>query len=71
MAIKRFENEHTTQNADKQWKLLCPRAEETNVFWKGPESEYLGPAGQSVYATLLHSTRATCKRKSMVFPRKI
>ena len=59
MAIKRFENEHTTQNADKQWKLLYPRMEETDVFWKGPESKYLGPAGQSVYTALLHSMRAT------------
>lgn len=58
-AIKRFENEHTTQNADKQWKLLYPRVEETDVFWKGPESKYLGLAGQSVYTALLHSMRAT------------
>ena len=39
MAIKRFENEHTTQNADKQWKLVHPRVAETNVFWKAPESK--------------------------------
>lgn len=50
-AIKRFENEHMTQNADKQWKLLYPRVEETDVFWKGPESKYLGLAGQSVYSS--------------------
>ena len=41
------------------------RVAETNVFWKGPESKYLGPAGQSVYATLLHSMRATTDNMQM------
>ena len=63
--IKTLENGQTTRDADEQWKLSYPRVQETNVFWKGPESKYLGPAGQSVYTALLHSMRATTDNMQM------